>query len=159
MTSKAQISIEPSQALITDKRDVRLSGFTPNAVVTVSTQTRWHTGNQWQGKARFLADADGAVDLNTAMPMDGYRWPDAMGMVWSMRADSASPAYPPSSPEPIAIEWHAEDQAGNVAQATMVQHFITEGVTRKKIAEGGVYGELFTPAGAGPLPVRRRRRR
>ncbi len=153
MTTKAQISIEPLQALITDKRDVRLSGFAPNTVVTVRTQSRWSTGNPWQGKARFLADANGAVDLSTAMPMDGYRWPDALGMVWSMRADSASPAYPPSSPEPISIEWRAEDASGNSAQTTMVQHFIAEGVSRRKVAEDGVHGELFMPAGAGPHPV------
>ncbi len=151
MSTAPRITVSPRRALITVSRSVHLDGFTPGQPVTVSATSVWHDGTTWASKARYLADAQGHADL-AGMPLDGYAMPSPMGIVWSMRCDSASPAYPPSSTRPITIELVA--RAGDVqASAELVQDFMAEGVTMREVQEGGVCGELYLPPGPGPHPV------
>ena len=152
-TMQPLLRVTPAEGLITTPREITLQGFAPGSVVTVQAQSTWSDGTVWQSRTRFLADAQGSVDTARAMPLDGYRMPSAMGVIWSMRSSHESAMYPPSTTTPLHITLTAEDATGRHASAQMVQTFIAEGVTVREINEDGVVGALYTPATPGPHPA------
>lgn len=147
------IAVTPAHGLITEPRQITLHGFTPGSVVSVQARSTWSDGTVWRSHTRFLADSTGRIDTTTAMPLDGYRMPSAMGILWSMQPDDESAMFPPSSTQPLQIHLTASDATGLQASADIEQSFMAPGVTMRDIQQDGVVGALYTPATAGPHPV------
>ncbi|OYU84263.1 MAG: palmitoyl-CoA hydrolase, partial [Burkholderiales bacterium PBB5] len=152
-----QLRITPADALIDLPRHIVVSGLAPDEVVTLSTRTVRGPGVVWVSAARFRADAQGRVDLQTDAPLDGsYAGVSAMGLVWSQAPEVAGAPREPFATEPAAplltlLEARRAD--GSTLQATLVQRLQAEGVQRREVREQGLVGTLFLPAGPGPHPA------
>ncbi|MGE0718490.1 MAG: acyl-CoA thioesterase/BAAT N-terminal domain-containing protein, partial [Alphaproteobacteria bacterium] len=147
-----RVSVAPASALIDVPRTIRLDGFAPDAVVTVTATASHGDGSLWESGAQFRSDAAGAVDVTTAAPLAGsYDGVSPMGLVWSQAQKT-----PPSSGvsvAPIAIRVAADDGIGGRAEAVLEQHYMAPGVTRREVREDGLVGTLFLPPGSGPHPA------
>lgn len=151
----AAIRIEPADAALDVARRIVLSGF-PAGPVRLRAEMRPADGSVWASQAVFTAGADGTVDLDRQAP-DAGDWDgaDAMALVWAMKRTQA-PTDPERTDEvdPLTIAIEAEGADGAVrAQATLVQRYVVDGVTRREIAEDGLVGTVFRPADGGPRPV------
>lgn len=162
------ISIQPSEALIDQPVSILLSGFEPNQEVTLRATTVGKafpdlsdTGKVYESVATFQTDAQGAVNLDKQAPLSGsYDKVDGMGLFWSMTEQSAQPDSTPAAQAPAllnAVQFHyiftAEVNGKSVAQAAMIQDMGLASVVVKDVAENGVLGQFYQPAGAGPFPA------
>lgn len=163
-----KITVTPSDAELWQRRSIQLSGATPGAVVTVKATTL-RDGVTWSSQASFLTDNDGAVNLDTEAPVSGrYRNADAMGLLWSQRAEGGGRARPePSSiAEPLitTLQAWSEPGTGDYAQpgagavvergeAELIQRLHPAGVERFEVTEDSLVGTVFVPSGEGPFPT------
>ncbi|MDI6023863.1 acyl-CoA thioester hydrolase/BAAT C-terminal domain-containing protein [Leucobacter sp. UT-8R-CII-1-4] len=163
-----KITVTPSDAELWQRRSIQVSGATPGAVVTVTSSTL-RDGVVWSSQASFLSGLDGAVNLDTEAPVSGrYRNADAMGLIWSQRAEGGGRARPePSSvAEPLVtkLEAWSEPGTGDYAQpgpgavtergeAELIQRLHPGGVERVEVTEDGLVGTVFVPEGEGPFPT------
>ena len=162
------ISIQPSEVFIDEPVSIRLSGFEPNQEVTIRATTvgiafpdLTDTGIVRESQATFQADANGAVNLEKQAPLSGsYTDADGMGLFWSMTENPAKARPASSDPAPTllnAVQYHykitAEVNGEVVAEATVIQNMGSASVAATDIAENGVLGQFYRPAGAGPFPA------
>jgi dienelactone hydrolase len=135
---------------------VRILGVPPDARVTVDTRSIDAAGQQWQSAATFTAGEDGTVDLRRDAPLAGssYSGVDPMGLIWSMRpagAPNARAARDRVAPQPLVLT--AQADATSPASAEVSRLFVPDGLTRTDVAERGLVGVLYRPAGNQPLPA------
>lgn len=151
---KVRLDVHPASAPVDVPRSIRATGFRPYSFVHIEASAHFD-GSRWTSRARFLANACGEVDTAELTPLSGsYTNRSAMGPIWSMQCEDISRVlFPPVSLEPIVIDLSAHDERGQSARATLTQVLLAEGVTRRAIAEEGVFGTLFTPPGQGPHPA------
>jgi len=152
-----RLSITPEDALIDVPRRIALDGLAPGEQVEIASCTLRGAGVAWRAVARFVADAEGTVDLWRDAPVAGsYQGVSAMGLVWSQVPDTAG-AREQFGAEPAAAlrtdiqarrDGHAQPVRGG-----FVQRLAAEGVTRREVREEGLVGTLFLPAGPGPHPA------
>jgi fermentation-respiration switch protein FrsA (DUF1100 family) len=152
-----RLSITPEDALIDVPRRIALDGLAPGEQVEIASCTLRGAGVAWRAAARFVADAEGTVDLWRDAPVAGsYQGVSAMGLVWSQVPDTAG-AREQFGAEPAAAlrtdiqarrDGHAQPVRGG-----FVQRLAAEGVTRREVREEGLVGTLFLPAGPGPHPA------
>ena len=152
-----RLSITPEDALIDVPRRIALDGLAPGEQVEIVSCTLRGAGVAWRAAARFVADAEGTVDLWRDAPVAGsYQGVSAMGLVWSQVPDTAG-AREQFGAEPAAAlrtdiqarrDGHAQPVRGG-----FVQRLAAEGVTRREVREEGLVGTLFLPAGPGPHPA------
>jgi pimeloyl-ACP methyl ester carboxylesterase len=162
------ISIQPPEVLIDQPVSIRLSGFEPNQEVTLRATTVGaafpdfsDTGKVLESFATFRTDAQGAVDLDKQAPLSGsYNVVDGMGLFWSLTEKPTQSGSTPAAPAPTllnAVQYHytltAEVNGKAVAQAALVQDLGSASVVVKDVAENGVLGQFYLPAGAGPFPA------
>jgi pimeloyl-ACP methyl ester carboxylesterase len=128
--------------LWTDPFDVRITGLEPGAQVTVGAR---FTG--WGSSAVFQSDAEGTVDLATAVPVSGsYAGADADGIVWSMTASSSS-SDPPNDPYGLRIT--VEVGGATVASGEQERIATVPGVSCSNVSAQGLVGYYCAPA-SGP---------
>ncbi len=148
------LNIDTPDGPIDRPRSITASGLA-SGVARLSASFTHPDGSIWQSHAAFAVADNGALDVATAVPLEGD-WHDAepMAPVWALRQVSA-PVDPElsDSTEPRRIALHLVDVAGNEAQATIVQYLVAPGVTRREVREGDLSGTLFTPPGEGPHPL------
>jgi len=85
-----RLSITPGDALIDVPRRIALDGLAPGEQVEIASCTLRGAGVAWRAAARFVADAEGTVDLWRDAPVAGsYQGVSAMGLVWSQVPDTA----------------------------------------------------------------------
>ena len=153
-----QLEITPQSALIDVPRRIALRGLQPGQPVTLHTRTMRGPQIEWTSQARFIAAADGSVDLTRDAPVSGsYSGVSAMGLVWSQTQQPADASHDPFALDPSAAlttEVRAqlsEDGAG--LSGHFVQQLAADGVTRREVRDQGLSAVLFTPATPGPHPV------
>jgi dienelactone hydrolase len=162
------ISIQPAETLIDEPVLIRLSGFEPNQEVTVRAMTVGTAfpdfvdkGKVYESFATFRTDAQGVVDLATQAPLSGsYNIVDGMGLFWSMTEKPTQSGSMAADPAPAllnAVQYRyrftAEVNGTPVAESEMVQNLGSASVVVKDVAENGVYGQFYLPAGKGPFPA------
>jgi hypothetical protein len=162
------IFIQPSEVFIDEPVSIRLSGFEPNQEVTLRATTVGiafpdlsDSGKVFESYATFRTDSQGMVDVNQQVPISGtYATADGMGLFWSMVLKPGStPSSPaPAQPNPLnAVQYHiafsAEVNGKPVAKATVIQDMGSASVVAKEVAENGVLGQFYQPAGKGPFPA------
>jgi dienelactone hydrolase len=162
------ISIQPSEAFIDEPVSIRLSGFAPNQEVTINASTAGiafpdliDTGIVRESQATFQTDANGEADLEKQAPLSGsYASADGMGLFWSMTENPAKARSGSSDPAPTllnAVQYRytfvAEVDGKEVANATAIQNMGSASVVATDVAENGVLGQFYRPAGEGPFPA------
>jgi dienelactone hydrolase len=146
-----QILASPADALIDTPRRIVLRGFPPG-VVRLQAILQEADASVWQSEAWFTGDgAD--IDLDQVAPDRGcWREAKAMAVITSLRQTDAGRRTPETT-APLSVQLRAFGERGSEGQATLIQRFLAPGVERRDIAQDGVVGTLFTPAGDGPHPV------
>ena len=152
-----RVEVEPAQALVDERIAVRLAGFDPGQSVTVRAQMTDDSGRAWEARAKFVAAADGNVDVDAQAPLAGsYDSADAMGLIWSMRAvdgDETSRGFVKVRLTPTVVTLTAEVDGAVVATAEVERLWAAPGVTRTEIRDQGMIGAFYTPPGPGPHPT------
>jgi lysophospholipase L1-like esterase len=162
------LSIQPPEVLIDQPVSIRLSGFEPNQEITLRATTVGRafpdlidSGKVYESFATFKADRQGTVDVDKQVPLSGtYETADGMGLFWSMvlKPDSTPSSSAPTPPNLLnAVQYHvsfsAEVNGKPVAKAAVVQNMGSASVVVKEVAENGVLGQFYQPAGKGPFPA------
>jgi hypothetical protein len=131
-------SIREGDAFVT-----RFEGGPAGARVTVRSRFRGY-----QGWATYQADDRGAIDLGRAAALEGtYSGVDPDGLIWSMRPET------PDAPGPLDVELVAEVDGAALARATLIRRPMEHGLVQRALAEDGLIGRLFAPAGGVPAPA------
>jgi dienelactone hydrolase len=92
-TAAPSIVVTPSNVVEGDPVQVKVEGLRPGEKVTLHASRMWSSypsGHElYCGKASFLADARGVIDLSSSAPLSGssYDRPDDAGLFWSMRSE------------------------------------------------------------------------
>jgi dienelactone hydrolase len=152
---------------------VRLEGAPPRAPVTLRATAADADGGTWRSEIQVLADARGTVDLSRQAPVAGsYSGRDAMGLFWSMRRVTpppgggrrpppmpdvmlppADPVFPHAPAGSFDVAFEALAGGVEIARATATRRWTGPGVTVTEIAEDGLVGRLYEPAGGGRRPA------
>jgi hypothetical protein len=145
------LTIAPADVLPDEVPAVHVAGLAAGQVVAIGATTVDLTGAVWHSDARFAADHDGVVDTAKAAP-EGTAGPaDPAALVWSMTSTAAVPDIFIPSPFPTGVAITATPDGGPALSATLVRRAAAPGVRSIEVAEAGVVGRLFLPAGAdGP---------
>ena len=157
MTESLSLRIEPADARIDVARRITVDGLAPGEKVTlVSTTVR--NGTPWQSHARFIADAQGHVDLTRDAAVAGdYAGVSPMGLIWSQglisNLGNGRVLFNDDVFAPLQTRIVASTASGKTSVATFTQRLATAGVTRREVREDGLVGTLFLPAGPGPHPA------
>lgn len=150
------ISIEPTDGLIDEPRRITVTGLAPDEIISISAWTQRAGDAVWMSKARFVADADGVVDLTRDAPVGGdYAEVSPMGLIWSQQPLDGKSAelFPDDVMAPLSTKLTVETLDGARAETEFYQRFATDGVSRRDIREDGLVGTLFSPPGPGPHRV------
>ncbi len=147
----AAFSISPDIDLIDVPRRIALTGLPAGAEVTVAAETL-RDSQLWRAEAVFMAGADGSVDLERDAPLRGdYAGVAAMGLVWAQTGQGE--LFPADLSHPLETMLTARIGDETIASGRFSQVLTGEGVTRHPLAEDGLVGTLFLPAGEGPHPA------
>lgn len=147
------ITISPSNGLIDDPLDIRLSDFGPNEEVTVRAHTTDSRGQTWLSFGRFTTDGDGSVSLTQQAPITGtYEEIDPRGLLWSMQIPEG-PAKPFTKTEAYTVHVSVQQNGTAVASTTIKRRFIDSGVIEHSVDEDNLVGVFFEPTGSGPHPA------
>jgi len=147
-----RLEITPEHPALDTELTIRVSELPPASRVTLHAHSTDATGQAWVSQATFTADRDGLVDLRRDTPAAGsYRAADPMGLVWSM--------LPAGAPErrhvrnrlaPVPLRLTAEADGASSVSAQVSRALVPDGLVRTKLADQGLVGVLFHPAGDGP---------
>lgn len=147
----AAFSISPTVDLIDTPRRIALTGLPAGAEVTIAAETP-RDGHLWQAQAVFKVGADGSIDLERDAPLRGdYAGVAAMGLVWAQTGQGE--LFPADLSRPLETTITAHVGGEPIASGGFSQILMAEGVTRHPLAEDGLVGTLFLPAGEGPYPA------
>ena len=147
----AAFSISPNVDLIDVPRRIALAGLPAGAEVVIAAETP-RDGHLWRAEAVFRAGADGSIDLGRDAPVRGdYAGVSAMGLVWAQTGEGE--LFPPDLSRPLETTLTADIGGERIASGRFSQILMADGVTRRPLAEDGLVGTLFLPAGAGPHPA------
>lgn len=146
--------ITPADALITERRSIRLTGLAAGSARLVTTMEK-PDGSYWYSAALFAVGSDGTLDLDAQAPENGdWQKADAMACVWSMRqVRRASRPEKSADVDGLTVKLTLHDAAGTTHYGEFSQHFMAPGIHRQSIEHPELTGEVFYPAGPGPHPV------
>ena len=159
------IEVAPAAVIEGQPAAVRFSGLRPGQRVVLHVSRMWDrypaAQEAFRGRATFVADAGGRIDVSAAAPQPGSSWsrPDAAGPFWSMvpvrRApELAAQAQAAGSSDPTGLkagEVRLELEVdGRVVAAAMVRIGAAGGVRMREVREPGVTGVFAR----GPQPGR-----
>lgn len=147
----AAFAISPAIDLIDVSRRIVLSGLPAGAEVIIATETP-RDRHVWRAEAVFMAAADGSIDLGRDAPLGGgYEGVAAMGLIWAQTGSGE--LFPSDLSLPLETTLTAHIGGELIASRHFSQILMAEGVTRHPLAEDGLVGTLFLPAGEGPHPA------
>lgn len=139
-----------------------LSGFEPNATVTLTASARDGNDRSWRSEATFEANDDGQVTLADTAPVAGtYDAADPMGPFWSMQLYDPGPEWLYLPDSPLSVTLTASIDGERRAETEVVRRAAAEGVAERSVdtdisTPGGghsrLVGRLYEPPGEGPRP-------
>ena len=150
-----RLDITPEHPALDTELSIRVSELPPGCRMTLHAHSTDAVGQAWVSQATFTADRDGLVDLRRDAPVAGsYRVADPMGLVWSMLPSGArDSSHTRDRLAAVPLRLTAEaDGAGRVSgvSAQVWRSLVPDGLVRTEVAEHGLVGVLFHPAGDVP---------
>lgn len=175
-SDSAKFHVNTPERYSIDPLGLSVEGALPGGLVVINGTLKDDEERIWSSRAVFFADAQGQVDVSRAYSTAGtYTGIDSDGLVWSMlpvalgddvlQADRRDVAPDlPDRPFPEAdfsydIQFSAtfrtEARSGDEVTLEVTQRLRLDDPTilRTEIAEAGVHGVLYEPAGEGPFPT------
>lgn len=148
------LQIDLLDGLIDQPRRITATGLAAGIARLVTTLEH-PDGSLWRSTADFSIAADGLLDLDSQIPVDGdWCEPEPMACVWALRqARAPSAAQHSEGVAPLTVQIDLVDAAGRRASAAFIQRFHPVGVVRREVRDAGLSGTLFVPAGEGPHPL------
>jgi dienelactone hydrolase len=150
-----RLRVEPAATvLVGTPLAIVASGLAPAAVVALRTQRgvrEWNGQRQsYQAEARYVADAQGRVDLAVAVPQSGsYTGADVQGLFWSAAPTrDASPVE--LGDEQVRLSLHVDGREADVTTLTLNRQAGQVRTTPVPEFPGAVLASL---PGAVPRPV------
>jgi dienelactone hydrolase len=141
------VELRPGQAgaLVDSPDGVLLTGAPPAGRVTIEA-TLELGGQSWTCAGEYVVDRDGEVDTaEDASSGGGYSGVDPFGLFWSAEVPGF---YDWNVLHPMRVMLRASCDEQSVA-TTYARPVLAEGVTEHVVAEPGVVGRMFVPAGDG----------
>lgn len=147
-----RLDITPEHPALDTELSIRVSELPPACRVTLHAHSADAAGQAWSSQAVFTADRDGLVDLRRDAPAAGsYRVADPMGLVWSMLpAGAAESRQVRDRLDPVPLWLTAEADGAGSVRAQVWRSLVPDGLVRTEVADHGLVGVLFHPAGDGP---------
>ncbi|KAK5852736.1 hypothetical protein PBY51_006580 [Eleginops maclovinus] len=155
--SQIRLKILPSVRCLFDKLvQVQVEGLAPHKQVELRSKLVDDRGLMFKASALYKADESGQVDVCRAPSLGGsYTGVEPMGLFWAMAPET--PHSKPLkknvlSPTRVEIEALSADTGELLVSETNERGYMTEGMKRIPVKEGGIRGVLFVPPGKGPFP-------
>jgi len=139
--------IEPVEALMDEIVGVRVLNLPPHKKTEIILNSQGMEGRAW-----FLSDKDGMVDLSKDTPLEGscYITPNPMGLFLFAKKAEAESSVPSSQlADPIISGLRAEVEGQTVAEAVLTRRWLKPQVRVSKISEPGLRATVFQPRGDG----------
>ena len=152
--SAQTLQVIPDHAMVDETVAVHAHGLRPGENIAVRAALVDGAGKQWASEARFLADAQGAVDTSRQDPLGGsYKEVSSTGLIWSMKPrEKHTLAYtPPPDLAPQSIEFRLVRDGAEVSTTRLEQLRLANGVQQIKV-QGQLHGVLFVPSTDGRHP-------
>ncbi len=154
------IDIHPQTALIDQPISIKVRGLHSRQIVNLVAALDLPHGLSYLSEASFIADIEGEIDLDEAVPLNGsYSTADSNGLIWSLKVTGYSQRRPESARyvesglKPYDIRLSLFDRSNHLlAQNVITRLPVAPEVTRREVRECGVVGTLFTPLGAQSKP-------
>jgi dienelactone hydrolase len=175
-SQRAEIRLNGAERYSIDPLGLVVKGALPGGLVVINGRLVDGEGRPWSSRAVFYANARGEVDVARDYSTAGtYTGVDSDGLIWSMlpmalgddvlRADQRDvPSELPDRPYPgedfsyellfsAVFRTDPRSDARTTLQARQTLRLDDPSIRRRAVAEGGVHGVLYEPAGAGPFPT------
>ncbi len=89
MKTPVRLTISPEDSFLPEPVAICADGFEPGRTVTIAARLVDNAGVSWVSEGRFVADANGQVDVASAPSESGtYSGIDPMGLLWSLQPES-----------------------------------------------------------------------
>lgn len=142
-----KIIVDHQEALVDEKIHIKISGLIPNSQLkaNMKMQLPWCSGEEFSSYAIFVADEDGKLDFDKAIPVEGtYKAADSMGLIYSLKLTKSSGkniAENISIEKPIIMNLELESSTEKKS-IQLKRIFKTEDVIVKQI-DDSFTGQLF----------------
>ncbi|WP_246106944.1 acyl-CoA thioesterase/BAAT N-terminal domain-containing protein [Pseudonocardia kunmingensis] len=149
-----QIIAGPDGASIAEPVRIVVDGLAPGDPVRVWARANDRMGQWWESSAELTADGTGSVDLTSAESTGGtYQGVDPAGLFWSMRLpdDRAAPV-PLAGADDVVVELGVDRDGTTIARSSLRREVRAPDARPIAMAEPGLVGDLYLPAGSGPWP-------
>uniref|UniRef100_A0A4W5R6K0 Acyl-CoA thioesterase 19 n=1 Tax=Hucho hucho TaxID=62062 RepID=A0A4W5R6K0_9TELE len=169
MTEKAAtplLLLHPSRGLIDEKFSLMVQNLSQIQEITLHALIHSDDGDYWEAFGHYVSDATGLVNVANDSSLGGtYDGVKPMGLLWSMRPVPGSriglrlrkkEVHTPMLVHISVYRGHmSQGFKEQVALASVVTErwYMSPGVRRVDITEGGITGTLFLPPGPGPFPA------
>ena len=126
---------------------ISVNGLEPGSQATVGVETVDRQGAQWSSSARFTANGQGEIQLNSQAPTSGdYSGVQPMGLFSNLHSDSSTsiPFYLPPAPTQTATL--TVTAGSNSTTRTVVRELTHTGLTviDTRPEQDGFYGEFYS---------------
>uniref|UniRef100_A0A672FQC5 Acyl-CoA thioesterase 19 n=1 Tax=Salarias fasciatus TaxID=181472 RepID=A0A672FQC5_SALFA len=161
-----QLSVNPSRGLMDEKFVILVQNAPPRSKLTIHSFHQCEDDFGWDAFAHYISDETGSVNVSEDCSLGGrYSGIEPMGLLWSLRP------VPGSKPglrirkknvqEPMLVtvsvyEGHRKEGFADLvplASALVERWYMSPGVRRIPVTEGGLTATLFLPPGPGPFPA------
>jgi BAAT / Acyl-CoA thioester hydrolase C terminal/Acyl-CoA thioester hydrolase/BAAT N-terminal region len=147
------IAVAPDDAQIDEPVSITIAGLSPRSSALVLATTVDARGKRFESWARYSADTQGRLALDSLAPEAGtYSGVDGDGLLWSMRSADQSLFY-------TSLAWVARPydltvvDGGRRQSVSFVRTYPTTEVEKQTVGGTHWTGHLTTPKGHGPFPA------
>lgn len=124
---------------------IKAAGLNPGELYSISAQKHDIIGRIWLAEARYIANAEGEIDVSLAAPDSGsYTGVDPDGLFWSMGVDS-SMSGSSQSKDYALIHFSLIKNRDTLARSSTRQWIIPTTV-EKDLIQGTLEAEVYWPA-------------
>lgn len=143
---KPHFVMDPPEAVMDEIVRIRILNLPPGAIVEIVERTR-----EREGRAIFVSDKKGTVDLSRDLPLSGscYGGVNPMGLFQfshPAKEETDGPEEPTS--DSVVSEFRAELEGQAVANARLTRWWLKPQTKVKKIREPGFAADLYEPPAA-----------
>ncbi|TLS36462.1 acyl-CoA thioesterase/bile acid-CoA:amino acid N-acyltransferase family protein [Pseudalkalibacillus caeni] len=150
--SEAKIVVSSLTTMIDQPIDVYVTGLEPNQKITLRAKriAEGMKAVHLESTAKFIADTNGVVDLNSQKPVEGsYDCIDKMGLFWSLditkveelKGKKDSTAGQVLAPQELTITLDVEGKP--IDEITLTRQWISPLYNRQPVRNNGLVGTFF----------------